>query len=217
MAQLDVQPKRRRSIWMWLIFFVLAIGVAVLLYRGCNRSAPLKVATTDTTATDSTKVDTNVIVTTQPDWNAVDFSIPKASYDEVTDTAIIVRGNDKYTIYSMGENILFAANESTLQPSAEAKLKQVATSLAKRYKTAAIAIYGHTDSIGSAGDNRALGKQRANAVKDWLLTEGGLDNSKLSVHSLGEKQPVATNATQKGRAQNRSVEIVAFTEGEKNN
>ncbi|QHS56891.1 OmpA family protein [Mucilaginibacter sp. 14171R-50] len=213
MAQLDVQPKRRRSVWIWLIFFVLAIGVAVLLYRGCNRSAPLKIDSTDTVAKDSSKIDTNVIVTTQPDWNAIDFNIPKVKYDEVTDTAIIVRGTDKYTIYSMGENILFPPDESTLQPSAESKLKQVAASLEKRYKKAAIAIYGHTDSVGSESDNHALGTSRANAVKDWLLTEGGIEAGNLSVHSLGEKQPIASNKTKSGRAQNRSVEIVAFTEG----
>ena len=212
MAQLDVQPKRKGSVLIWIIFAIIAIAIAVLLYKGCNRSAPLKIATTDTVATDTAKKDSNVIVTTQPDWNAIDFNIPKASYNEVTDTAIIVRGNDKYTIYSIGENVLFAANESTLQPAAEEKLKQITASLAKRYKTAAIAIYGHTDSVGLTGDNKRLGEDRANAVKDWLLTKGGIDGGKLSIHSLGEKQPLATNATEKGRAQNRSVEIVAYTD-----
>ena len=134
MAQLDVQPKRKGSVLIWIIFAIIAIAIAVLLYKGCNRSAPLKIATTDTVATDTIKKDSNVIVTTQPDWNAIDFNIPKASYDEVTDTAIIVRGNDKYTIYSIGENVLFAANESTLQPAAEEKLKQITASLQKDTK-----------------------------------------------------------------------------------
>jgi outer membrane protein OmpA-like peptidoglycan-associated protein len=210
MAQLDVQPKRRGPIWIWLIFFVLAIGVAVLLYRGCNRAAPLKTDQSDTTQTDTTKADNTQVAITQPDWNAVDFTIPKTAYDEVTDTAIVIRGNEKYTIYSLGENILFAANQSTLQPGAETQLKQVAASLAKRFKTAAIGIYGHADSTGTAGQNKALGAERANAVKDWLLTKGVIQGDKLSIHSLGEEQPLVTNATERGRAQNRSVVIVAF-------
>jgi outer membrane protein OmpA-like peptidoglycan-associated protein len=216
MAQLDVQPKRKSSVFIWIIFAVLAIAAAVLLYRGCNRSAPLRVGTTDTTAKKAVaQTDSNVIVTTQPDWNAIDFNIPKASLDEVTDSAIIVKGNDQYTIYSLGENVLFAADKSALQPAAADKLQQIATSLNKRYKTAAIAIYGHTDSVGNFNDNKALAADRANAVKNWLQTKGGILPDKISVHSLGEKKPVATNSTEKGRAQNRSVEIVAYTGGEK--
>jgi outer membrane protein OmpA-like peptidoglycan-associated protein len=216
MAQLDVQPKRKSSAFIWIIFAVLAIAAAVLLYRGCNRSAPLRIDSTDTVKKDSTvKADSSVIVTTQPDWNAIDFNIPKASLNEVTDSAIIVKGNDKYTIYSLGENILFPANKSTLQAAAAGKLHQVAASLLKRYKTSEIAIYGHTDSIGNAGDNKALAANRANAVRDWMVNEGNIDAAKITVHSLGEQKPVATNATEKGRAQNRSVEIVAYTGGEK--
>ncbi|GGG99786.1 OmpA family protein [Mucilaginibacter phyllosphaerae] len=214
MAQLDVQPKRKGSPFIWIIFAILAIATAVLLYRGCNRTQPLKLDTSDTIKKDTVKTDSSVIVTTQPDWNSVDFTIPRSSMAEVTDTAIIVRGNDKYTIYSLGENILFNAGKSTLQQGAAEKLKQVAASLQKRYKMAAIAIYGHTDSVGNAGDNKALGADRANAVKEWLATKGGILPDKLSVHSLGEKQPLATNDTDRGRAQNRSVEIVAYTNGE---
>ncbi|MES2266035.1 MAG: OmpA family protein [Bacteroidota bacterium] len=215
MAQLDVQPKRKSSVLIWIIFAIIAIAVAVLLFRGCNKSMPLKVDTTDTVKTDSIKSDSNIIVTTQPNWNAIDFNIPRSSYKEITDTAIIVKGNDKYTIYSLGENILFAAGKSSLQHAAENKLKQIAASLARRYKTAEIAVYGHTDSTGTAGANKQLGEDRANAVKGWLSTKGGIIPDKISIHSLGEQKPLTTNATAKGRAQNRSVEIVAYAEGEK--
>ncbi|MEB0261229.1 MULTISPECIES: OmpA family protein [unclassified Mucilaginibacter] len=215
MAQLDVQRKRKGSVFIWIIFAIIAIAVAVLLFRGCNKSAPLKLNTSDTTKKDTAKMDSNVIVTTEPDWNAIDFTIPRLKYDEVTDTAIVVKGNDKYTIYSLGENVLFAADKSTLQPAAEAKLKQIAESLARRYKMAEIAVYGHTDSAGTAGANKQLGEDRANVVKNWLSTKADIVPDKISIHSLGEQKPLATNATEKGRAQNRSVEIVAYAEGEK--
>ncbi|OJW18306.1 OmpA family protein [Mucilaginibacter sp. 44-25] len=210
MAQLDVQPKKHSSTWLWIIFFVLAVGAAVLLYNGCNRTSPLRVDATDTTAQNSTKKDSNVIVTTQPDWNKIDLNIPKEQYDEITDTAIIVKGNDQYTIYSLGENILFKKGQSTLQPSSEVTLRQVASSLIKRYKDANIGVYGHTDSVGNAGSNKALGEARARAVKEWLNKKGGLPDDQVSVHSLGEQQPVARNSTESGRALNRSVELVAF-------
>ena len=210
MAQLDVQPKRKGPIWIWLIFLILALGVLFLLYKGCNRTAPLKIDQSDSLAADTVVTHGTTVATTQPDWNAIDFTIPKTSYEEITDTAIVVQGNQKYTIYSLGENILFAADASTIQPTAGAQLKQIASSLSRRFKNAAIGIYGHTDSTGTADHNKALGAQRAVAVKDWLVANGGFEATKVSIQSLGETRPLANNGTNKGRAQNRSVEIVAF-------
>ncbi|WP_374950356.1 OmpA family protein [Mucilaginibacter sp.] len=217
MAQLDVQPKRKGPVWIWLIFLILALGVAFLLWKGCNRTAPLKVDQADSVANDTVVTGgAPAAATTQPDWNAIDFTIPKSSYEEITDTAIVVRGNQKYTIYSLGENVLFAPDASTIQSSAEDKLKIISASLAKRFKNSQIGIYGHTDSTGTAGHNKALGADRANAVKNWMVTNGGFDAAKLSIHSVGETKPLAPNATNKGRAQNRSVEIVAFPDSTAN-
>lgn len=216
MAQLDVQPKRKQPIWIWLLFLILALGVLLLLYKGCNRSAPLKVDQSDSLAADTVVAHNTTVATTQPDWNAIDFTIPKASYEEITDTAIVVRGNKQYTIYSLGENILFPVNANTIQPSAEAQLKQIAASLNKRFKNAAIRIYGHTDSTGTAKHNKALGARRAVAVKDWLVSSGGFAAEKISIQSLGETQPLAANETKKGRTQNRNVEIVALTDSTAN-
>jgi outer membrane protein OmpA-like peptidoglycan-associated protein len=216
MAQLDVQPKRKGPIWIWLIFLILALGVLFLLYKGCNRTAPLKIDQSDSLATDTVVTRSTTAATTQPDWNAIDFTIPKANYEEITDTAIVVRDNKKYTIYSLGENILFTADANTIQPTAQAQLKQIASSLNKRFKNAAIGIYGHTDSIGTAKHNKALGAQRAVAVKDWLVSNGGFAAQKISIQSLGETQPLAPNETKKGRAQNRNVEIVAFPDSTAN-
>ncbi|RFZ94250.1 OmpA family protein [Mucilaginibacter conchicola] len=210
MAQLDVQPKKHSSAWLLIIFLILAAGAAVLLYKGCNKSSPLKVDAADTIKQDTAKLDSNTIVTTQPDWSKIDFNIPASNYEEVTDTAVIVKGNDHYTIYSLGENILFKKGDSKIMPASETALQQVVTSLIKRYKDANIGVYGHTDSIGNTIANKNLGAARAEAVKDWLTKQGRLPVDQISIHSMGEQQPVATNATEKGRALNRSVEIVAF-------
>jgi outer membrane protein OmpA-like peptidoglycan-associated protein len=211
MAQLDVQPKQRSPIWIWIVVFIVVMGVLFMLLRGCNSAAPLKIDQADTTADDTVvTANTTSAATTQPDWNAVDFTIPKASYEEVTDTAVMVRGNQQYTIYSLGENVLFGKDDSKIREGASAKLNQIAASLDKRFKNAFIGVYGHTDSTGNAGHNKTLGAQRANAVKDWLITNAGVAEQQISVHSLGETKPLAPNTTDKGKAQNRSVEIVAF-------
>ena len=69
-------------------------------------------------------------------------------------------------------------------------------------------VYGFTDAQGSAGYNKELAQQRADAVKSWL-SSNGIDAGRISVNAIGEGQPVATNNTEAGRQQNRRVEIVA--------
>ncbi|MFA6083095.1 OmpA family protein [Mucilaginibacter sp.] len=212
MAQLDVQPKRKGPIWIWLIFIILALGVLFLLYKGCNRSAPLKVDQSDTLAADTVVTNVAPVTTTQPNWNEVDFATPKASYAEITDTAIVVQGNQKYAIYSLDENVLFAPDSSIIKPTAEARLKQIAASLNKRFKNAAIGIYGHTDSAGVASYNKTLAARQAVAIKDWLVTNSGFAASMIFIKSVGETRPLLPNRTNNGQAQNRSIEIVAFAD-----
>jgi outer membrane protein OmpA-like peptidoglycan-associated protein len=204
MAQLDVQPKKSNPWWLWLLIALIAIAILLFFLKGCNNKSG-QTAGADSTAT---KTDTAAVkpgaAATEPDWNAVDFNSPKSVDPDVTDKDIAVSGNDKYTIYTLGENILFATDQSTLQGNTDAKLKQITASIGKRFKGASIGVYGNTDSTGTAGHNKQLGAQRAAAVKMWLVKTGGMDSTKVSIHSL------ASNATAKGREQNRNVEIVAF-------
>ena len=65
---------------------------------------------------------------------------------------------------------------------------------------------GHTDSIGSDAYNMKLGMRRAEAVKAYLISKG-IEKTRVYTDSKGERQPVATNKTAAGRAQNRRVEI----------
>ncbi len=202
MADLDVQPKRSSPWWLWLLILLIAVVILLFLLKGCH-SKPAAVATTDSTTT-------KAVAVTQPDWNSVDFNAAKTSDADVTDTAIQVRGNDHYTLYSLGENVLFATGQANLQGDAGSKLQQVVASLNKRFKGASIGVYGSTDSTGTSSQNNSLGADRAAAVKDWLVKTGGLDSALISIHSLGESRPVASNATASGRRQNRNVTIVAF-------
>ena len=70
-----------------------------------------------------------------------------------------------------------------------------------------LVIVGHTDSKGSDAYNMKLGMRRAVAVRDKLV-EFGLNPARIiGVESMGEKQPIATNETEQGRAENRRIEI----------
>lgn len=72
-----------------------------------------------------------------------------------------------------------------------------------------VAVDGHTDAIGSEKYNLALSVRRANAVADELISQG-IDRSRITVNGYGETDPIATNKTEDGRAQNRRVDT-SFT------
>jgi outer membrane protein OmpA-like peptidoglycan-associated protein len=203
MAELFVQPKKRTPWWLWLLLLLIILGVAYYFLKGRDQLN----AANSSTSTDSTS--TSTLQASQPEWHTANFNAPTAHYTEVTDKDIQVSENSKYAVYSLGENILFNKDESNLQGSADAKLKQIAASLNQRYKDARIGVFGHTDSTGTAGQNKQLAQQRAEEVKNWLVSNGGIASNHISVQALGEAQPIANNGTAAGRQQNRSVQIVA--------
>jgi outer membrane protein OmpA-like peptidoglycan-associated protein len=211
MAELNVQPKSKTPWWLWLILLIVALAILFFFLRGFgNRAGEQSTVVSDSTITTTDSTSTTKVAITQPSFDNVNFDAPKASYEEVTDTTITVRSENQYSIYSLGENVLFAKGESTLQTKASAQLKQIAASLQKRFKNSLIGVYGRTDSSGDAKANQELGTKRAEAVRNWLMSNSELDASKIYVRSYGEAKPVTTNSTSEGRQLNRSVEIVAI-------
>ncbi|HEY2386037.1 MAG TPA: OmpA family protein [Candidatus Binatia bacterium] len=99
----------------------------------------------------------------------------------------------------------FDFNKANIRPDAAGILKEAA-SILKDNSTLKVSVEGHTDSVGSDQYNLKLSLRRAAAVKDFLVKEGIAD-SRLSTRGLGESQPVASNDTADGRAQNRRVEL----------
>ena len=71
-----------------------------------------------------------------------------------------------------------------------------------------VSVEGHTDSIGSDAYNQKLSERRAQAVRDYLVSQG-IDAARISVKGWGKAKPVASNKTEAGRAENRRVEIIA--------
>lgn len=79
----------------------------------------------------------------------------------------------------------------------------------KQHPDLNIEIDGHTDSVGAAAYNKRLSQQRAEAVVKYMVDKHGIDASRLKARGFGEDNPVASNDTREGRAQNRRVEAVA--------
>ncbi len=200
MAELNVQPKKKNSWWPWLLLLLIGIAIAYFLLRDNNKVN--EVADSAATAVDSTATAIG------DGWDNLDFNAPAASYDEITDSDIEVRGNDEYAIYSVDETVLFDTDQNTIKGDATQKLSQIAQSVGKRFSGGEVRIFGHTDAQGSAGYNKELAEQRAESVKNWLVQNGNVTQDRISLHSVGESQPVASNATAEGRQHNRRVEIV---------
>ncbi|HEY8400020.1 MAG TPA: OmpA family protein [Cytophagaceae bacterium] len=104
--------------------------------------------------------------------------------------------------------ILFDLNSATLKPESKENLRDLAGTLNK-YKDTDIVIQGYTDNTGTEEYNQQLSERRAEAVGNYLRTLG-VDVSRLSPVGMGESEPVADNATEAGRMQNRRVEIAIF-------
>lgn len=111
----------------------------------------------------------------------------------------------KSTIVTIPGALLFASGKATLQSTANEKLDKVADAL-KQQGDRRIEIVGYTDSTGSAERNQELSKQRAEAVASYLSSHG-VARDKLTIDGRGSSDPVASNDTPEGRADNRRVEI----------
>ena len=119
---------------------------------------------------------------------------------------VAVTNTGSEILVSMPDNILFAVDSAVVEPGNRAQLRVLAESL-RRYPDTRIEVVGHTDSTGSAAYNQGLSERRAASVAGVLRGEG-VRADRITSYGQGESQPVATNLTAEGRAQNRRVEII---------
>jgi OOP family OmpA-OmpF porin len=133
--------------------------------------------------------------------NGDGYDIAVADAGGATDLAASLKKTCHIALYG----VLFDFNKSTLQPTSDAVLQQVADLLAKD-KTLNVEVQGHTDNVGGDAYNQTLSEARARAVADWL-TKHGVAAAGLSAHGYGKTKPVADNNNDEGRAKNRRVEI----------
>lgn len=128
-------------------------------------------------------------------------SVENAKVETITDA----NGFEAIKV-TFASGILFDTNSATLSDESKASLSQFASKLEDLGSTADITVLGHTDNTGSAEVNEKLSQKRADAVKKYLA-KCGLDSSHLYAQGMSYNQPVASNDTVEGRAQNRRVEI----------
>ena len=116
---------------------------------------------------------------------------------------VIRQGDD--LLLRMPSGITFAFNDASVQPQFRPTLDEVASILSQYPKTY-IDVYGHTDSDGSDAYNQTLSERRAQSVANYLSSHG-VQSARIATRGFGESQPIASNATEEGKASNRRVEI----------
>lgn len=108
-------------------------------------------------------------------------------------------------ILNMPSNITFDTDQSAIKPQFLDTLDSVAIVLNEFNKTL-VDVTGHTDSTGTPAHNQRLSEARAGSVAEYLIAEGN-NPKRFQAIGAGQNDPIASNATQEGRAQNRRVEI----------
>lgn len=108
-------------------------------------------------------------------------------------------------ILNMPSNITFPTDADQVRSDFYPTLNSVAIVL-NRYDQSIVDVVGHTDNVGSAQYNLGLSQRRAGSVASYLQSQG-VSGRRLNVQGLGLSQPVASNSSEQGRAQNRRVEI----------
>lgn len=105
------------------------------------------------------------------------------------------------------QGIYFDTGSDVIKPESSPTLKEIA-SMMSEHADLSLVIEGHTDNVGAAAANLSLSEKRAAAVKAALVSNYGVDASRLETKGLGDTKPATKNDTAEGRQQNRRVELV---------
>lgn len=183
----EEKEKKGLATWMWVLPLLLLLVLGIWLFS--RRSH-----TTDTAAAP-------VADQTKPDQGA---GTQVASAMTAAGIADSIRTKGRV---SFGDNdVHFATASATLAGDSQAVLDQTAQALQSNPDWR-LRVVGHTDSVGSGAANQQLAQQRANSVMGYL-TAHGVSQSRLSVDAKGNTQPVSSNSSDAGRAENRRVELI---------
>ena len=121
----------------------------------------------------------------------------------------VARTADNRIKLNIPSDFSFDTNSAAVKPTMKPVLDEVARGLDN---TVYLDVVGHTDSTGTDAINKPLSINRADSVRDYLAARG-VASSRIAINGLGATQPVASNDTLEGRAQNRRVEIYLADKG----
>lgn len=106
----------------------------------------------------------------------------------------------------ISSKIEFITNKADIRTESKKVLDEVVAKMKENAQIHLVEIGGHTDDRGFPNQNLDLSQRRADAVREYLISQG-VESARLEAHGYGQEHPVATNATVAGREQNRRVEF----------
>ena len=121
------------------------------------------------------------------------------------DQARVFRHSGDVVIRLVG--LQFGVGQSSIDPKNSQLLATVGKAI-QAFPKSALTVEGHTDSYGSDSANLALSQERADAVKQYLVSNLHIDPSRVNAVGYGETRPIANNDTEEGRARNRRIDVV---------
>lgn len=121
----------------------------------------------------------------------------------------LAEGKFLYSMVLSDDSVKFTPDSSKLSPEAQQRLAEFVDKLKNDNRNVYVEIQGHTDSAGPKPLNQRLGEERAEAVR-LFLNEHGVALNRMATISYGEQDPVASNKTRTGRAQNRRVVLIVM-------
>jgi outer membrane protein OmpA-like peptidoglycan-associated protein len=121
----------------------------------------------------------------------------------------LAEGKFLYSMVLSDDSVKFTPDSSKLSPEAEQRLQDFVEKLKSDNRNVYLEIQGHTDSAGANSLNERLGEERADAVR-LFMNQHGVALNRMNTISYGEKDPVASNKTRVGRAQNRRVVLIVM-------
>ncbi|MBB5224091.1 outer membrane protein OmpA-like peptidoglycan-associated protein [Amaricoccus macauensis] len=125
---------------------------------------------------------------------------------ELADTGATVVNTGSILVVTLPESVTFDSGSARLHQDYVDEIAFIARSL-RDHPNSIVTVVGHTDNVGSTKYNQGLSERRAAAVAN-VLTESGVEATRMHSIGMGYHQPVASNDTPGGRAQNRRVEII---------
>jgi OmpA-OmpF porin, OOP family len=188
--------------WLWPVIIAVALIAALLWYF--NRSKTPETVETPPAAT-TPALPPGFFTLKLP--NGVELNVPQTGIENKL--AMFISDSSKpvdNTTWFDFDRLTFDTGKDTLQASSQEQLDNVVAIL-KAYPNVHVKIGGYTDNTGNAAANLKLSDDRAKNVMAALVA-GGIDQSRLESKGYGEEHPVASNATEEGRAQNRRISLL---------